>query len=202
MLMDAYGNELFRFTGSLTVERVVQLLNELPGDISRINQRAAALAADKDRFDALEALGRELRAEGFYVASNRYFARALRAREAVRGTDVRAGLLVELGRNHLDLKSFDEAARAFDQAVRETPGGRLEPEAMLGLAKALLAQGKTDQARRTLEALATRHKGTPAATEGAHLLLILRPWPAGPPSAGCRTDGPHDGTSLPTPART
>ena len=84
MLMDVYGNELFRFTGSLTVERVVQLLNELPGDISRINQRAAVLAADKDRFDALDALGRELRAEGFYVASNRYFARALRAREAAR----------------------------------------------------------------------------------------------------------------------
>src|SRR5262245_47758467 len=54
MLMDAYGNELFRFTGSLTVERVVQLLDELPGEISRINQRSAALAADKNRFAALE----------------------------------------------------------------------------------------------------------------------------------------------------
>jgi len=170
MLMDAYGNELFRFTGSLTVERVVQLLGELPADISRINQRSAALAVNKDRFDALEALGRELRTEGFYVASNRYLARALRAREAGRGTEARAGLLVEMGRNHLELKSFDEAARAFDQAMRDTPGGRLEPDAMLGLAKALIFQGKMDQARRTLETLRTRHAGTPAAEEGGRLL--------------------------------
>jgi thioredoxin len=170
MLMDAYGNELFRFTGSLSVDRVVQLLAELPKEISRINNLAAVLAKNKDRFDALEALGRELRREGFYVGSNRYFTRALRAREAVRGTDVRAEILVEMGGNHLDLKSFDEAARTFDQAMREHPGGRLEADAMLGSAKALLAQGKAEAARRTLQSLTTRHRGTPAAAEAERLL--------------------------------
>jgi thioredoxin-like negative regulator of GroEL len=170
MLMDAYGNELFRFTGSLSLDRVVQLLGELPADISRINRLSGSLASDRDRFDSVVALGRELRAEGFYVASNRYFARAIRARDTVRGTDARAAILVEMGRNHLDLNAFEEAVRTFDQAMREKPGGQLEPDAMLGSGKALLALGKKEQARRMLEALTTRYKGTPASAEGARLL--------------------------------
>jgi TolA-binding protein len=60
--------------------------------------------------------------------------------------------------------------RTFDQAMREKPGGQLEPDAMLGSAKALLALGKKEQARRMLEALTTRYKGTPASAEGARLL--------------------------------
>jgi TolA-binding protein len=40
---------------------------------------------------------------------------------------------------------------------------------MLGSAKALIALRKTEQAHRTLEALAARHPGTPAAAEGARL---------------------------------
>ena len=170
MLTDAYGNELFRFVGSLPVERVVQLLEELPPDTSRINQLAGMLAKDKDRFDALSALGRELRREGFYVASTRYLTRALRAREAGRGTDVRAGLLLDIGRNQLDLKTYDEALQTFGQAIREKPGSPSEADAMLGSAKALRAQGKAAEARRVLEALAERHRGSAAGEEAARLL--------------------------------
>ena len=152
------------------MERVVQLLDELPADITRINRLSASLATGKDRFDSLDGLARELRAEGFYVASNRYFARAIRAREAARSSDARVAILVEMGRNHLDLRAFEDAARTFDQAIREKPGGRLEPDAMLGSARALIALGKTEQAKRTLEALVTRHKESSAATEAARLL--------------------------------
>jgi len=83
---------------------------------------------------------------------------------------VRAGLLVDIGRNQLDLKAFDDAARTFDLAAREKPGSPWEPDAMLGSAKALRNQGKAAEARRVLEALTKRYKGSAAADEAARLL--------------------------------
>ena len=59
---DSYGTELFRFTGTLTVETLVQLLKELPSDVREINRLSQTIAGDKNNFGALENLGRVLRA--------------------------------------------------------------------------------------------------------------------------------------------
>jgi thioredoxin-like negative regulator of GroEL len=169
LLTDSFGNELFRFTGSLPLDRMVQLLGELPADVTRINQLAAALARKKDDFEALDGLARELRAGGFYRASTQYYDRALHTRDG-RAAGARGDILVAMGRNALDLHAFADAARCFDQALREFPGRPSEPDVMLGLGQALLAQQKTAEARQVLQALVDRHTGAPAAAEATRLL--------------------------------
>jgi thioredoxin-related protein len=115
---DSYGNELFRFQGLLEVDVALQLLMELPADVTRINAFSEALGKNKNDFAALQGLARELRQASLFRASNDYYRRALGTREARASTAARAGILREIGRNHEALKEFDEAKKAFRDAER------------------------------------------------------------------------------------
>lgn len=167
---DSYGNELFRFTGTLTVPTMLQLMNELPGDVTTINRLSRVLAKDKDNFDALTALGRELRASGFWRSSNTYLARAIRVRALPDQPETRSGLLIAMGHNHLELKEFGDAAKVFERYLKEFAGAPAEPEAMLGLARALLYQNKRDEGKRALERLISKYRSGPTHDEAVRLL--------------------------------
>jgi tetratricopeptide (TPR) repeat protein len=167
---DSYGNELFRFTGAITAPTMMQLLSELPGDVTTINQLAQLIAKDKDNFSALQSLGRELRAAKLYRSSNTYYSRALRVRMPLQRAGGRGDILVAMGHNHLELKEFADAAKLFDRYLQELPGGPSEAEAMLGLGQAFLFQNKRAEAKRALQALTNKHKSGPAYDEANRLL--------------------------------
>jgi thioredoxin len=170
LVTDSFGRELFRYAGALPLDRMVQLLDALPADVTSINRLSAALAAKKDDFAASSGLGQELRTIGFYRTSSDYYERALRTREGRRGGDARAGLLVGLERNALDLRLFADAARLCEDALRELAGRPQEPDVRVDLGRALLGLHRTEDAARVLRTVITRHKDTPAAAEAARLL--------------------------------
>ena len=118
VLVDAAGDELFRFTGSLEREPLLGLLRELPADIRRINTLAAAVAVNKADVGALDALAGELRGAALYVASNRYYERALQTEKAKRDAALRAHLLTSIGRNYVALKRPADAAEWFRRAEK------------------------------------------------------------------------------------
>jgi thioredoxin-like negative regulator of GroEL len=167
---DSYGNELFRFMGTLTVDTALKLIKDLPGDVTTFNRLSEVLAKDKDNFAALTQFGGELRTAGLWRPSNAYFSRAMRvrARRDQRGT--RGAILIAMGHNHLELKEFAEAADVFERFLKEFAGSPAEAEAMLGLGRALLAQNRRSEARRTLERLTARYRSGPAYEEAVRLL--------------------------------
>ena len=174
VLTDALGNELFRFRGGLARARLLSLLHELPSDISRVNRLSGAIAAGGADTATLQSLAAELRDAALYVASNRYYERALRSTDAKRDPTIRGGILVSIGRNDAALQTFDEAARSFGLALRELRGGPSEPSVILELARAQMSQGRVGDARKTLQDLIGRFGGSAAAGEAARLAATLR----------------------------
>jgi thioredoxin-like negative regulator of GroEL len=170
LVTDSFGRELFRYSGALPLDRMGQLLDALPPDVTSINRLSAALAANKDDFEALRSMGRELRALSFYRTSSVYFERALRAREGRRSGIARTEALVGLERNAIDLRLFADAARLCEKALPELTGRPEEAEVRVDLGRALLGLGKTKEAIRVLRTVISRHKDTPAAAEAARLL--------------------------------
>jgi thioredoxin-like negative regulator of GroEL len=172
VLMDAFGTELFRVTGALSRENMLQLLDETPHSLAKLNALSATLAADTDDFAALTAMGRELRAEAFFRASNELYGRALKTKEGTQATPARAEILSAMGRNALAMRAFPDAARWFDEALKQTPG-QTDPDLLLGLGMAHVGQGNIAAARKALDAVIARHAGTPAATQAAKLRSTL-----------------------------
>jgi thioredoxin-like negative regulator of GroEL len=170
LVTDSFGRELFRYAGALPLDRMVQLLDALPADVSSINRLSAVLAADNADFEALRGMGRELRALSFYRTSSDYYERALREREGRHPGVARTELLVGLERNALDLRLFADAAHLCESALRELAGRPEEPEVRVDLGRALLGLGKTEEAARVLRTVISRHKDTPAAAEATRLL--------------------------------
>ena len=125
---DSHGNELFRYSGLLQVEPMVQLLRELPMDIKQINRLSQRIAAKKGDAEALSALGAELRRVSLYRASNTYFSRALDTPDA-RKRPATAAVLLAMGQNHLELKEPKEASKLLERCIREFPGTPAAAEA-------------------------------------------------------------------------
>jgi thioredoxin 1 len=173
VLTDGYGNELFRFKGGLPKTRLLELLRELPSDIGRINDLSASIAATPGNVGTIDALARELSTAALYVASNRYYQRALRTADARRDAGLRGAVLASIGQNYSALKAFDEAARSFERALHDLRGRPAEPNVMLDLACAQIAQGRTRDARKTLQDVTERFKSTPPAAEAARLAATL-----------------------------
>lgn len=167
---DAFGNELFRHTGQLTLPVTLGLLRELPSDVSEINRFSAELERDGGNFGALQGLGRVLRAARLYQASSRQFEKALKAPGARAAGPARGEILMALGANHLALERFDEAAKAFEKSRRELAGGPGEADAMLGQARALIGQGQRKKADALLAELARRDVPARVREEASKLL--------------------------------
>lgn len=167
---DSYGNELFRFTGLINATTMVQLLQELPDDVTPINRLTQAISKNKNDFAALDALGRTLRESRLYRSSNTYYGRALKLRPSRDPEGHRGRILMAMGQNHLELREFTEAASVFDRYLKEVPGGPAEAEAMLGLGRAQLSQNKRAEATRTLRALTNKYTSGPISVEASRLL--------------------------------
>jgi thiol-disulfide isomerase/thioredoxin len=111
VVTDSFGHELFRYAGALPLDRMLKLLDALPGDVRRLNELSTVLAATKNDFAALLEMGRELREIGFYRASNEYYARALKTREGKRPGPERSAVLLAMEQNATELRLFADAAR-------------------------------------------------------------------------------------------
>jgi thiol-disulfide isomerase/thioredoxin len=170
---DSHGNELFRFGTIDTPQDMLQLLQELPGDAATFNRLSTALAADKDDFTALDTMGRVLREARLYRTSNAYYERALRSRAARQNREATGPILIAMGLNAIEVREFAQAAASFDRYLKEFAGGPSEPQALLGLGRALIFQNKRDQAKRTLQTLTTRVRSGPLYQEAATLLAGL-----------------------------
>ena len=174
VLMDAAADELFRYTGSISRGPLLELMRELPTDITRINRLAATLAVNQSDFPTLDALARELSQNALYVASSRYFERALQTEDAKRDRAIRARTLTAAGENYAALKRPDQAAASFERALREARGLPDEAPIMLSLARAQIANGRTRDAQQTLDAVVRQFKGTATAAKAEQLIATIR----------------------------
>jgi thioredoxin-like negative regulator of GroEL len=130
LLTDSYGTELFRFTGEIAADAMIQLLAETPGDVTEINRLTQMVARDRKDFAALDALGRELRAARFYRSSNAYYERALGTRGSKADAGRRGAIMIAMARNHLEVKEIDRARRLLRSVAGKYPSGPLHDEAV------------------------------------------------------------------------
>ena len=141
---DSYGNELFRYIGSMNAKPLTELLQALPHDVTEFNRLSQVLARDKNNFEALEGMGTNLRAAGLFRASNDYYGRALQRSEAKTNPTKKQSILSDIGANYLDVKEGKHAANVFDKCLKEFPTSPRKQEWVLNLMQARAMTGQKD----------------------------------------------------------
>ncbi len=170
---DSNGNELFRHSGYIGSKTLLELVRALPGDVAEFNRLNGILAGDKNNFEALEGMGKSLRAAGLFRASNDYYGKALQRTEAKSNATKRETILTEIGSNALEVQETKQAADTFEKCLKEFPASQRKPQWMLGAGKAYALAAKKDKARKFLEALVREHPGSEESEKAKALLKAL-----------------------------
>jgi thioredoxin-like negative regulator of GroEL len=118
---DSYGNELFRYVGTMAAKPLTELLRALPHDVSEFNRLNQILAQDKNNFEALEGMGKHLRATELYRRSNDYYQRAFQQSVAKTDSTKRQLIMLEMAANYLEMKDGKRAAELFEKCLKEFP---------------------------------------------------------------------------------
>ena len=167
---DSNGTELFRYSGFMGAKALAELMRSLPADVSAFNGLDRILARDKNNFDALASMGKDLRAAGLYLASNDYFRKALQTSEAKADLSARESMMMQMGANSLEVKDGKQAAETFEKCLKDFPTSQNQPDWVLELARAYGMSNKKDKARKLLQEFIGQH---PAGTESEKAKALL-----------------------------
>jgi thioredoxin-like negative regulator of GroEL len=167
------GTELMHHRGILSAEELTAVVKAMPADVSELNRLDRALQEDKNHFESLVAMARALRAAGFASASNEYYARALKHKDAKNYPGEREGVLLEMGLNFLELQDAKQAAQIFEACLKEFPQSPNRPDFLLNLANAHVMNAQKVKARKTLEVLIEGFPQSEASGKAKALLKSL-----------------------------
>jgi thioredoxin-related protein len=167
------GTELMHHRGILNAEQLTAVVKALPADVSEFNRLDRALQENKNHFDSLVGMGRALKAAGFLLSSNEYYARAAARHEAKHDAGKREFIMTEMGQNFLDLQDPKLAAQIFETCLKEFPQSPNRPDFLLNLANAHVMNGQKGKARKTLETLTKDFPQSEASSKAQSLLKSL-----------------------------
>jgi thiol-disulfide isomerase/thioredoxin len=175
LFADSYGKELFRYQGYVGAAPLLALVTALPGDVTDFNRLNRILARDKNDFDALDAMGKQLREAGFFRASSDYYARAVREPAARSDPERRETIFNAIGMNFLEVKDGKLAAELFEDCLRKFPNSPRKGEWTLNLARAYALGEKKDKqkARKILQTMIQTDPTAPESEKAREMLPSL-----------------------------
>jgi len=144
------GTELMHHRGTLAAADLTTLLGAFPADVSVLNRLERALQENKNDFESLVAMGRELRAAFFLESSNRYYSLAIKQDASKNDPSKRELILTEMGLNFLDLKQSKQAVEIFERCLKEFPQSPNTPDLLLHLANSYILAQQNAKARKSL----------------------------------------------------
>lgn len=170
---NSYGTELMHHRGFLEAADLAAVVKALPADVSEINRLDRVLQQDKNHFEGLAAMGRALRAAGFFESSNDYYESAAKQDAAKKNRARRETILFEMGLNSLELQDGKQATATFERCLKEFPKSARRANFVLGLGRAYALDDKKDKARKSLNSVIAEYPQSEAARKARELLNSL-----------------------------
>ena len=167
------GTELMHHRGRLEAADLTALIKAFPTEVSQLNRLDRALQENKNDFESLVAMGRELRAASFLDSSNRYYTKAIKQDESKNDPSRRELILMEMGLNFLDLKQSKQAVEIFERCLKEFPQSPNRPDLLLNLARSYILAQQNAKARKSLLMLIETFPQSQASNKAQALIKSL-----------------------------
>jgi hypothetical protein len=170
LILDPWGNEIFRVTGYLDREKMARVLQAIPRDFAGLATAGRVLKENPADFGALVSAAQFYDAAGLPQVTEHFYAAALGSPGT---TDVVARRQAVIGRGlnlMARLNRGDEAADLFEKEIAAAPEGPGTDALMLGLVNARLMQGRRKEAEAEAKALEQRYARSPYTARAKQLL--------------------------------
>lgn len=164
---DPLGKEINRRVGYVQAKKLMSLMlghlmKAYPSDFSSVNKWNAILKKDSKNFEGLFGIAEFYGQLGVVNLSNRYYKRALKAKEAKQNPEVKENLMLKIGLNYLKIKKYKDAGKTYEKCLKEVQNGKWPDKTLLGLIMAQLGQGKIADAEKTFVRLQSQYPDSPA----------------------------------------
>ena len=135
LFTNSYGTPLLHSRGLLEAEDLAKIIEAMP-PLDRINELDRALQANKNDAASLVAMGRELRAAGFWEASNTFYERASKQRAFKNDAVVRESVPYEMALNWLELQDGEKATAILSTWLKDFPNSARKADVQAALLRA------------------------------------------------------------------
>ena len=159
---DPWGNEMSRYTGFVSVDALVPVMEAFPADFSQMVEWRAVLDKDSNNYEALNGMASFYLNLKAWELSNQYYNKALKTENVQEEQELKEGIMLVIGLNELRMKDYKKAQKAFESCIEGIEQGKESDKAMLGMIIAQLGQGKISNAKRTLAGLKSQFPDSPA----------------------------------------
>ena len=174
LVLDPWGNEVFRVTGYLDRDKMSRVLQAIPRDFADLAAAGRVLKANPTDFGALVSAAQFYGAAGLPQVTERLYAAAL-ASPGASDVVARRQAVIARGLNLMGgLKRGDEAAALFEKEIAAAPDGPGTDALMLGLVNARLVQGRRKEAEATVKELEQKYAGSPYTARAKQLVAAAK----------------------------
>jgi thioredoxin-like negative regulator of GroEL len=135
LFTNSYGTPLLHSRGFLEAEDLAKIVEAMP-PLDRINALDRALQANKNDATSLVAMAREMRAAGFWEASNSFYERASKQRAVKSDAAARESVQYEMALNWLELQDGRKAAAILTKWLKDFPDGARKADVQAALLRA------------------------------------------------------------------
>lgn len=159
---DPWGNVISRYTGFVSLDALVPVMEAFPADFSQMVEWKAVLDNDSQNYEALSGMASFYLKLKAWELSNQYYNKALKTENVKEDQELKEGIMLVIGLNELRMKDYKKAQKAFENCLEGIQQGKEGDKAMLGMIIAQLGQGKISNAKRTLAGLKSQYPDSPA----------------------------------------
>jgi hypothetical protein len=160
LIADPWGNEIIRAVGYVERPTFLRILEAIPRDFTRARPAAEALARDPDDAKARFALAGFYESTGLREIAEKYYEKAL-LKPAAREPRLRRDITLARGLNLLKLKQPGPAGRLFEEELAAWSDAPDNDVVLLGMVLARLQEGRSKEARATVEDMKKRFPQSP-----------------------------------------
>jgi tetratricopeptide (TPR) repeat protein len=171
---DPSGNEIFRRTGFISEKELFSLMQVFPTSFSIINQLKKNIEINSQDIESLHQMAQLYSRMRVWDMSSDYYKEVLKLKDLDLDEGLKDIVVFSLAMNQLRLRKYEEAEKALEEELKESPKGKSTEKILYGLFVAKIGQRKIDEAEKVLKKLKSKYPDSNMTKQAEKILESMK----------------------------
>ncbi len=171
---DFWGNEIFRRAGFISAKELLPLMKVFPASISAVNALKKIIEIDSQDIEALHQLAQLYSKMRVWDMSSEYYKEVLKLEVLNLNEGLKDIVIFSLAMNQLRLRKYEEAEKALEEELKESPKGKSTEKILYALFVAKIGQRIIDEAEKVLKKLKSKYPDSMMTQQAEKILESMK----------------------------